>query len=189
MIRVCHLTSVHPRYDVRIFYKECVSLAFAGYEVYLIVADGMGDEVKEGVHIVDVGKRETSRISRFIKTANIVFKKAIDLKAALYHIHDPELLRIAFKLNNKQTKVLYDAHEDLPRQILSKQYINQYTRKAVSVLTENLEVKIVRKLNGVIAASPAIRNRFLRVNKNTIDINNYPIIDKALLKVGWKDRE
>ena len=32
MIRVCHMTSAHPAEDVRIFQKECVSLAKAGYD-------------------------------------------------------------------------------------------------------------------------------------------------------------
>ena len=36
MIRVCHMTSAHPAEDVRIFQKECVSLAKAGYDVYLV---------------------------------------------------------------------------------------------------------------------------------------------------------
>lgn len=36
MIKVCHMTSAHGMEDDRIFYKECVSLANAGYEVYLV---------------------------------------------------------------------------------------------------------------------------------------------------------
>jgi hypothetical protein len=34
--KVCHMTSVHDSSDVRVFDKECASLANAGYEVYLI---------------------------------------------------------------------------------------------------------------------------------------------------------
>ena len=50
MIRVCHMTSAHDPEDIRIFHKECVSLAKAGYEVYL-VERGESYE-KNGVHIV-----------------------------------------------------------------------------------------------------------------------------------------
>ena len=39
MISVCHVTTVHSRYDVRIFEKECISLAELGYNVTLIVND------------------------------------------------------------------------------------------------------------------------------------------------------
>ena len=46
-MKVCHLTSVHTRYDTRILLKECYSLATNGYEVSLIVADDLGDESKK----------------------------------------------------------------------------------------------------------------------------------------------
>ena len=37
MIKVCHMTSAHKSSDVRIFEKECVSLAKKEeYEVYLL---------------------------------------------------------------------------------------------------------------------------------------------------------
>ena len=34
MKKVCHMTSGHRSDDVRVFYKECVSLAKAGYDVF-----------------------------------------------------------------------------------------------------------------------------------------------------------
>jgi len=31
--KVCHISTVHSVFDTRIFYKECKTLAKAGYEV------------------------------------------------------------------------------------------------------------------------------------------------------------
>ncbi|MBD3795980.1 MAG: glycosyltransferase family 1 protein, partial [Epsilonproteobacteria bacterium] len=56
--KITHLTSVHDRYDTRIFLKMCTSLATnKNYKVSLVVADGKGDETKNGVNIVDVGAK------------------------------------------------------------------------------------------------------------------------------------
>ena len=50
-IKVAHLTSVHPRYDARIFLKMCCSLAIRNFNIYLVVADGRGNEKKNNVNI------------------------------------------------------------------------------------------------------------------------------------------
>ncbi len=54
-MKIVHLTSAHPRDDIRIFFKECRSLAAAGHDLMLVVADGLGPEVRDGVRILDVG--------------------------------------------------------------------------------------------------------------------------------------
>ena len=100
---ICHITTVHPRCDVRILYKECKSLT-EKYDVNLIVADGLGDEVKDGIKIYDIGLRQLSRIKRMRIDSRKAFEKAMNLNSEIYHFHDPELISIGLKLKKKGNK-------------------------------------------------------------------------------------
>ncbi|MFT6716743.1 MAG: glycosyltransferase involved in cell wall biosynthesis, partial [Saprospiraceae bacterium] len=105
-----------------------------------------------------------------------------EVDAEVYHLHDPELLRIALKLKRKGKIVIYDAHEDLPRQILGKYWIPKMLRKLLSYSFEQYEDYIVKRLDAVVAATPFIKERFEKINKNVIDVNNYPILVKDEVK-------
>ena len=138
-IKITHLTSVHPRYDTRIFIKECCSLAkIKGYEVNLIVADGLGDEKNNSVQIVDVGKLQ-GRINRIFKTTRNIFIKAIELDSDIYHLHDPELIPVGLKLKKLGKKVIFDIHENVAEQIKDKEYLNFYVRNFFSFIYAKYE--------------------------------------------------
>ncbi len=171
-IKVCHLTSAHNRDDVRIFKKECTSIKKAGYDTSLIVADGLGDDVVEGINIYDVGKLN-GRFNRFTKTTANVYKKAIKVNADLYHFHDSDLMPTGLKLIKKGKKVIYDVHEDLPGQILAKPYIKSYLRKPISIGLKIIENYCSKKYTYIVTATPHIKTIFDKRNK-AIDINNYP---------------
>ena len=81
-MKVCHISSAHPRNDIRIFHKECRSLANNGFKVYFIVADGLGSNNDEEINIIDVGVHK-NRIKRWMFTGNKIFKEIIkdELKA------------------------------------------------------------------------------------------------------------
>ena len=63
-MRVCHLTSAHPPDDVRIFHKECRSLATHGFDVTLI-APGQSSYEEGGVKIEAIPPRKL-RSGRFL---------------------------------------------------------------------------------------------------------------------------
>jgi len=172
---ICHITTVHTRSDVRIFHKECNSLS-KEYKVHLIVADGKGDEVINDICIHDIGLRQSSRIKRAVIDSKKAFKKAINLDCNLYHIHDPELIKMGEKLKKNGKKVIYDTHEDLPRQIVGKPYINRFLKPIIAFIIEQQEDTAARKFDYICSATPFIRDRFLKINPNTIDINNYPVL-------------
>jgi glycosyltransferase involved in cell wall biosynthesis len=177
-IKITHLTSAHPRFDTRIFIKMCSSLARKdGYKVSLVVADGKGNEEKNSVGIYDVG-RSHGRANRIFKTTNRVFQKALDLNSDIYHIHDPELIFVGLKLKGLGKKVIYDAHEDVALQILSKSYMNVILRKILSTSFLFFEKLTFRKFDYIIAATPHIRDKFSKINPKCMDINNFPLLEE-----------
>ncbi len=173
-IKVCHITSIHPSSDTRIFVKECTSLAAAGYDVSL-VATNTENAIINGVKIVNAGNRHNNRILRMIFTSKMVYNKALSLNADIYQFHDPELIPIALKLVKKGKKVIYDVHEDIPRQILAKYYIPGFLRKIISKIIERKENNAASKFSWIITATPFIRDRFLKFNRNVTEVCNFPV--------------
>ena len=188
-IKICHITTVHPRYDVRIFIKECKSLAKKYEDVNLIVADGKGDEIVDGIKFFDVGK-PSGRIQRMLKFPRKAFHKALEINADIYHFHDSELLSTGVKLAKRGKIVIYDSHEDLPRQILTKPWIPKPLRKTASRIAERTENRKVRQLSAVVAATPHIKERFGKVTSAPVrNVNNYPVLDEIKFNQSWDGKE
>lgn len=176
---VCHLTSVHRWQDTRIFIKECTSLAASEYTTYL-VAPNAPNKAKNLVNLQGVKKFKGSRILRVTKTVWDAYKKAISIDADIYHFHDPELILIGLILKSRNKKVIYDVHEDVPRDILSKDWIPTPFRNLTALAFEKLENFAAPKFDAIVTATPFIGKRFLKLNPLTIDINNYPILTELV---------
>lgn len=172
MIRVCHMTSAHGPEDVRIFHKECVSLAKAGYDTYL-VQRGESYE-KNGVHIVGVGDIPTSRRKRMTEGAKKVYEAARALNADIYHLHDPELLPYGLKLKKRGKKVIFDSHENTLDQIREKLWIPNFVRTLFYHVFRWYQKYICRQLDAIISVSPHICEHFAEFHPRVTMVTNYP---------------
>lgn len=174
MKKICHITTVHQWNDDRIFLKELQSLSNAGYESYLI-APGK-ERIENGIHVVGIGNFN-GRKERILKASKVVFQKAIEIDADVYHFHDPELLPCGIKLKRNGKKVIFDSHEDVPAQILDKEWIPGIFRRIISKIYRMYETYAVKKFDAVIAATDHIANQFKKRAKTVLVINNYPKLD------------
>jgi glycosyltransferase involved in cell wall biosynthesis len=176
-MKICHITTVHKPSDVRIFHKQCCSLQKNGFSVELIAPNVQKKSLK-GIKLIGLKPMKKNRLYRMFKLSKVAYELALETNANIYHFHDPELLRIGLKLIGKGKKVIYDVHEDLPRQILTKHWINPFLRKTISFLIEKYENYAARKMSAVISATSHITQRFIKINNQSININNYPIISE-----------
>lgn len=172
MVKIVHLTSVHPVRDVRI-QKECQTLARAGYDVTLI-APGERDESEQQVQIQVVPKPR-NRVQRMVCTSWYVYKRARGAKADLYHIHDPELLIWAQLLRLTGAEVIYDMHENVPGAILFKSWLPLFVRTGISRVYRFLERFLVSGLT-VVFAETLYRDLYPWI-KNSTTVLNMPLVD------------
>jgi len=177
-LKIVHLTSVHSALDPRIFKKECRSLARAGFDV-TVIGPHPESTVTEQVRIRPV-KKYRSRIARMTRTAWHVFRQARSLDADVYHFHDPELIPVALLLRSSGKKVVYDIHEDYPKDILYKSYLPRWSRHFIASLAEFVERVSCPYFSALVSVTPAIAARLQSANERIVIVYNYPYPEELI---------
>lgn len=159
--KVIHVTTAHPRDDVRIMVKFATCWAALG-PAELIVCDGLPDERVDGVLIHGLTKRD-SRLARMLRApfdCLRLLRRKND--RCVVHLHDPELLLVALFMRWSGYKVVFDLHEDLIDQVISKPYLQPHVAKAIYLATRLIYPLMLRTANARIAATSAISDHYSR---------------------------
>jgi glycosyltransferase involved in cell wall biosynthesis len=167
--RVAHVSSAHPWTDNRVHLREAVSLQDAGYDVVLIAVES-SEKVRLSSVTVKLIPRRTRLRRLAVSSLQAVFL-AIRSQASVVHLHDPELIWAIPVLRMLGRKVIFDAHEDLPSQIMDKHYLPKPLRSAVARAAGILTL-VASSSDHVIAATETIARRFPAA-KTTV-VKNYP---------------
>jgi glycosyltransferase involved in cell wall biosynthesis len=181
MTKITHVTSVHNRFDNRIFRKQCVDLAATGFDVTLLVADGYGDEQRDGVEIRDCSLSvPRNRFFRMFVTSPYMAIAALRMKTTNYHIHDPELLFffIFFSAFFKKKKLVFDMHENLSEQVKAKMWIPAIFRLPLAIVIRWYEAILFRHVPVIFAESSY--SKFFPEAKKSEIVMNFP-------KSHWMD--
>lgn len=153
----------------------------------MVVADGLGDSQDQNkIKFIDVGSPKNRLHRIFIITFKILIA-AKNLNAKLYHFHDPELIFSGFILKLIGKKVIFDVHEDISRQILTKEYLNKYVAKVISLMYRIIEIILSRQFDGIICATDSIANNFNNTKQKIYILFNYPLLNE-LIDVNAKIR-
>lgn len=170
--RIVQLTTVHAPFDNRIFHKECRSLVQAGYDVTLVACHTRDEEV-DGVKVAAL-PRPSNRMQRMTSVVRAAYRRARQLRADLYHFHDPELLPWGLLLQQTTgAPAIYDSHEYLGMDICEKQWLGPL-RRGIGRVADVVEKVIARRLAGVVAVNPHMAELFRQVTPNVAVVANYP---------------
>jgi len=169
--KVCHISTVHTLHDTRILYRECASLADSGYDVTLVITSDK-DEVINGVKIAHI-PRQKNRFFRMLMSPLNALGRALGTKAAVYHLHDPELIPLGLILRVLGKKVIFDVHENIAENIKEKKYLR--FRNQLALIYKGFEWAAARYFYLILAENSYLktyeyRTKRLKVVLNTPDI-------------------
>jgi glycosyltransferase involved in cell wall biosynthesis len=175
-VHVCVLTAVHQPFDGRIFHRECVTLAQAGYQVTLVAPADFGEQQRDGVAIVGI-PRPSSRWQRPHAWLRL-YRHARRLHPDVIHFHDPELLLLAPLLRltlGRRVRIVYDVHEYFVDSLATKFWIPRRLRPLAIVLARRLERLLVRSVAGLVLAVDGQRPLYAAFRGPTAIVRNLPL--------------
>ena len=171
-MKVCHITSAHSPFDVRIFHKECQSLVRAGYDVMIIAPADFKERVVEGIRVLGVS-RPTHRRQR-VRVWREIVECVRHLKPDVVHFHDPDLLLVTPLLGSY--RLIYDCHERNAPAMLTKFWLPKPLRRPFSLLTSLLEPALANRVDAIILVDDSQTPTFQKTGKPLFLVRNFPLM-------------
>jgi glycosyltransferase involved in cell wall biosynthesis len=185
-VRVLHLSTLHDALDVRIFHRECRTLAAAGFDVHYLVQDPPAERL-DGIRFHRFRRPEgATRPGRVARRLALAYQQAAALRADVYHFHDPELIPVGLLLVRDGARVIYDVHENAPQEALTLNKGHPWRGQCRAWTLAALEELARRGLHAFVCATPAIARLFPPAR--TITLQNFPHRHEMLAPAPLRER-
>lgn len=178
-MRICMLTSSHDVYDNRIYYKEMLSLKKVYDEIYIVAPGDKDFKTEDGI-IVKCFERRRAWYDR-IRPMEDMFKLGLEIKADVYHAHEPDSFQVAVKLKKRTgAKAVYDSHEYYPEAFSEHFRTGRgFMRSMIYLYEKRLGVNA----DYIVTVNDLLGDKFRKYNKNVEIIPNYPVLEgKTIVK-------
>lgn len=172
-MKICHITTVHPVQDARIFHRMCRALAARKMDVVLIAPQSFAPEIGLRPSTLNDWMGRASRLRRSV----IALQAALSEEVDLYHFHDPELIPMALLLKTMRpgSAIIYDVHEDYPSMMRDKYWLPRWTRPAAVLGARGANRLAAKFLDGIVAADGGVALDFARgAAAKTLIYYNFP---------------
>lgn len=190
-MKVVHVGFNHRSNDIRIFYKECMSLNNHGHEVFYVTSDKNAGtvNVNQDIKVTVIPLHKTNRLKRFWKFCNELKKTLCLLDADVYHFHEDMLLPVLLYMKRRGKRVIYDVHEDYPPPFFRRRF-GKFLGDMLAGLFGAYEELCMKRADCVIAATQHIEQRCKKITPKVSLVANYPLFhDRSGINTPFVKRE
>lgn len=180
MVDILIISSVHSKSDIRVVKKELATLvdAYGPNVKYCCFEKSVDKDLDDTTYLSNsiLVKKDAIR-NRFIRMLVRPIRLAkliVSERPQILHFHDPELLPLAAIASLFGIAVIYDAHENISKQILSKPYLGKHSRLYISRIINFFEKVCVRRMH-VIAATTEIADQLDKCALSAVVVRNRPL--------------
>jgi glycosyltransferase involved in cell wall biosynthesis len=164
---------------MRIYHRECLELAKAGYNVTLLAHPTEGEQYSQLVRVYSLGKlpAPTYRLYLFQRLIRNLkaFYKALMSNALIFHYHSPEFIPFALLLSIiKKQPIIFDCMEDFESYVLQRPGLPDWMRPMLSELTRGLLLIAAKHCQAVITSDAGMGQYFQKVAKKIVILRNFP---------------
>ncbi len=185
---ICIITSYHDPKDIRLYWKQALSLEKEGHKIVFALMHIMKIKQSEGnISWISI-KKPKNRYLRFINTVRLLFL-SLFLKVGAYQLSVSEVLwfSLFIRIFKPRVKIIYDCHEPLELFIPNKPWVPRFFKPVVYRLVIIYEWFYTLFCNAVIVCAESRIKHFKRWHRKAVLVRNFPYQRTSPIK-SWLER-